>query len=174
MTTTRMEGLSQEQYNKIDSATKLILELLQGTTTLGPRQIPMPREGGSITPIQAHVTKTRLGFGSQRKKRKMNHEEQGVQEEALVHLPRPSGSKVPKRRQLFVQKKRTRMRLPKLCKEACPSCGDLSIFFKGITNTECKNCQYIIVREGGSVALDKEGSEIDQDVELFFKDLDIY
>jgi hypothetical protein len=176
MITIRMEGLSEEKYDKIDSATKLILELLQGTITLGPRprQIPMPREGRSITSIQAHITRTRLGFGSQRKIRRLNHEEQGVEEEPLMHSPRPSGSKVPKKRQLFVQKKRTRVRLPKLCKEACPSCGDLNIFFKRITNTECKNCQYMIVREGGSVALNKEGNEIDQDVELFFKDLDIY
>jgi hypothetical protein len=176
MTTTKMEDLSQEQYDKIDITTKLILDLLEGRTTQGPRprQIPMPREGGSITPIQAHVTRTRLGFGSQKKKRKLNHEEQGVQEEPIVHSPRPSGSKVPKRRQLFVQKKRMRVRLPKLCKEACPSCGDLNIFFKGIINTECKNCQHMIVREGGSVVPDKVGCEIDQDLESFFKDLDIY
>jgi hypothetical protein len=32
----------------------------------------------------------------------------------------------------------------------------------------------MIVREGGSVAVDKERCEIDQDVESFFKDLDIY
>jgi hypothetical protein len=104
----------------------------------------------------------------------LNHEEQGVQEEPIVHSPRPNGSKIPKRRQLFVQKTCTQVRLPKLCKEACPCCGDLNIFFNGITNTECKNCQHMIVREGGSVALDKKGCEIDQDVELFFKDLDIY
>jgi hypothetical protein len=65
------------------------------------------------------------------------------------------------------------VRLPKLCKEACPSC-DLNIFFKGIINIECKNYQHIIVREGSSMALDKEGYKIDQDVELFFKDLDMY
>jgi hypothetical protein len=100
---TRIEGLSQEQYDKIDIAIKLFLELLEGTTTHGPRprQIPMPREGGSITPIQAHVTRTRLSFGSQKKKRKLNHEEQGIQEEPIVHSPGPSGSKVPKRRQLL-------------------------------------------------------------------------
>jgi hypothetical protein len=32
----------------------------------------------------------------------------------------------------------------------------------------------MIVREGGSVAPDKVGCEIDQDLESFFKDLDIY
>jgi hypothetical protein len=69
MTTTRMEDLSQEQYDEVDIAIKLILELLQGTTNLGPRpkQIPMPREGGSITSIQAHVTRIRLGFGTKNK-----------------------------------------------------------------------------------------------------------
>jgi hypothetical protein len=109
MTTTKMEGLNQDQYDEVDITTKLILELLQGTTNPGPRprQILMPKEGGSITPIQAHVTRTRLGFGSQKKKRKLNHEEQGVEREPIVHSPRSSGSKVPKRRQLFVQKKRT-------------------------------------------------------------------
>jgi hypothetical protein len=111
---------------------------------------------------------------AKKRKRKLNHEELGVQEEPIVHSPRPSGSKVPKRRQLFVQKKRTRVRLPKLCKEACPSCRDLNIFFKGIINTKCKNCQHMIVREGGSVVPDKVGCEIDQDLESFFKDLDIY
>jgi hypothetical protein len=37
MTTTRMEDLSQEQYDKIDIATKLILDILEGRTTQGPR-----------------------------------------------------------------------------------------------------------------------------------------
>jgi hypothetical protein len=50
-----------------------------------------------------------------------------------------------------------------------PSCKDLNIFFNGITNSECNNCQHMIEREGGNVKLDKEGYEIDQDVELFSK-----
>ena len=36
-----------------------------------PIQIPMRREGGSITHIQAYVTNRRLGYGRQNKKQKL-------------------------------------------------------------------------------------------------------
>jgi hypothetical protein len=56
-----------------------------------------------------------------------------------MHSPRLSKSKVPKKIQLFFQKKHERVRLPKLCKEACPSCKDFNIFLKEIINTKYKN-----------------------------------
>jgi hypothetical protein len=79
---------------------------------------------------------------------------------------------VLKKKQL-VMKKHTREKLPKLYKEAYPDCGDLNIFFNGILKIECKNCQFMIARGGTTVALDKEGCEIPQDLEIFFKELDI-
>jgi hypothetical protein len=66
------------------------------------------------------------------------------------------------------------VRLPKLYKEACPNCGDLSKFFNEVTNTKCKNCQYKSVKEGGSIALKKERDKVDRDVVLFIEDLDKY
>ena len=69
-TSVRMEALTVEQYETVNNAAKSILAILQGVVDLAPRpiQIPMPREGGSITPIQAHVTNTRLGHGRPNKK----------------------------------------------------------------------------------------------------------
>jgi hypothetical protein len=71
-------------------------------------------------------------------------------------------------------KKRTRVKLLKLYKEACLDCGDLNIFFYGVIKIECKNCHFMIVRGGTSVVLDKEGCETSQDLEVFFKELHIY
>jgi ribosomal protein S27E len=71
-------------------------------------------------------------------------------------------------------KKRTRVKLPKFYKEVCPECGDLNIFFDGIMKIECKNCHFMLARGGTSVALDKEGCGIPQDLEIFFRELDIY
>jgi hypothetical protein len=71
-------------------------------------------------------------------------------------------------------KKHTQVKLPKLYKEACPDCGDLNIFFDGVMKIECKNCQFMIARECIIVALYKERCEIPQDLEIFFKELDIY
>ena len=49
----------------VNNVAESILAILHGVVDLAPRliQIPMPRGGGSITPIQAHVTNTRFGHG---------------------------------------------------------------------------------------------------------------
>ena len=137
-----------------------------------PIQIPMPREGGSITPIQAHMTNTRLGHGRPNKKRKLNDEGLFGGENLLVRSPRPGGMKLVWRIQK-VEKKRTQVKLPKLYKEACPECGDLNIFFNRINKVECQNCEHVIVRDGSSIVPEKEDYDEDQDIELFFKELDI-
>ena len=69
-TSVRMEALTVEQYEMVNNAAESILAILHGVVGLAPRpiQIPMPREGGSITPIQSHVTNTRLGHGRPNKK----------------------------------------------------------------------------------------------------------
>ena len=61
------------------------------------------------------------------------------------------------------------MRDAKLCKKICPSYGNLSIFSNGVTNIECKNCQYLTLRRGNSIISNTRWGEIDQDVEFFFK-----
>ena len=71
-------------------------------------------------------------------------------------------------------KKHTRAKLPKLYKEACSNCGDLNIFIDGIVKIECENCHFMKARRGTSIALDKEGCEILQDLEIFFRKLNIY
>ena len=63
--------------------------------------------------------------------------------------------------------------LQKLCKKACLKCGDLNIFFNGINKIECRNCEHVIVKDGGNVVQKKDNYEEDQDIELFFKELDI-
>ena len=174
-TLVRMEALTVEQYETVNNAAESILAILQGVVDLAPRpiQIPIPREGGSITPIQAHVTNTRLGHGRPNKKRKLNDEGLFDGENLPVQSPRPGGIKLVRRTQK-VEKKRTRVKLPKLCKEACPECGDLNIFFNGINKVECRNCEHVIVRDGGSIVPEKEDYDEDQDIELFFKELDIF
>ena len=69
-------------------------------------QIPMPHEGGSITPIQAHVTNTRLGHGKPNKKRKLNNEGLFGGENLPVQSPRAGGMKLVRQTQK-VEKKRT-------------------------------------------------------------------
>ena len=72
-----------------------------------------------------------------------------------------------------LQLKHTRVKLPKLYKEACLECGDLNIFFNGINKVECQNCEHVIVRDGDSIVPVREEYDEDQDIELFFKELDI-
>ena len=167
--------LTREQCELLKIAGESFMTILDNAVELEPRpsRVPMPREGGSITPIQARVTNTRLGHGSQKKKRKLNEEESGGGEESILQSSRPSGIKVLRRREI-VKKKRTRVKLPKLWKEECSECSALNIFFDGVTNTECHNCQHVIRKGGDNIAQDKGGCEVDQDVELFFKDLEIY
>lgn len=50
----------------------------------------------------------------------------------------------------------------------------LNIFLNAITNVECHDFQQKIVRVNNSVALDKEGCEVHQDVKLFFKNLETF
>ena len=173
-TLVRMETLTVEQYETINNVAESILATLQGVVDLAPRpiQIPMPWEGGSITPIQAHVTNTRLGHGRPNKKRKLNNEGLFGGENLLVRSPRLGGMKLVPRTQK-VEKKCTQVKLPKLCKEACLECEDLNIFFNGINKVECRNCEHVIVRDGGSIVLEKEEYDENQDIELFFKELDI-
>ena len=63
---------------------------------LAPRsiQIPMPREGGSITSIQAHVTNTRLRHGRPNKKQKLNDEGLFGGENLPMRSSRPGGMKL--------------------------------------------------------------------------------
>jgi ribosomal protein S27E len=65
-------------------------------------------------------------------------------------------------------KKRTRVKLMKLYKEACLDCGDLNFFFDDVIKIKCKNCHFMIPRGGTIVVLDKEGCEIPQDLEIIF------
>jgi hypothetical protein len=67
-----------------------------------------------------------LDMEGQKKKKKFSEEEIHSQQEVQEQSPRPGGIKVLKKKQL-IMKKRTRVKLPKLCKEACPECGDLNI-----------------------------------------------
>ena len=46
------------QSNHGNKVVDTIMALLQDMVNFAPR---LPREGGSITPIQAHVTNTKLG-----------------------------------------------------------------------------------------------------------------
>ena len=61
------------------------------------------------------------------------------------------------------------MNPPKLCKKACPKCGDLNIFFDGVNKIECKNCEHVIVRNGGNIMQEKYNYEKDQDIELLIR-----
>lgn len=167
--------LQGEQYELLKNMGKSFLAIFQSTMELQPRpsQVSMPRKDGSITSIQTRVTNTRLGHGSHKKKRKLNDEEPHGGEQLVPKSPRPGGIREVHRSKI-VQKKRTRVKLPKLSKEECSECGGLNIFFDGVTNIECHNCQQAIVKRGYSVALDKEVCEVDQDVELYFKTLEIF
>ncbi len=104
----------------------------------------------------------------------MDYEDLSGQEEAVTQSPRPSGRiKLSDRKQL-VQKKRTRVKFPKLCREECPNYEGLNIFFNGVTVIECHNCQQTIVKGSCSIVLNTQECEVEQDVELFFKELNIY
>jgi hypothetical protein len=83
-TTEKMEALTAQQYEIVNNAAQSFIIILQSTMDVGarPSQIPMPRAGGSITPIQVHVTNTRLGHGRPMKKRKFCEEEIRGQREA--------------------------------------------------------------------------------------------
>jgi hypothetical protein len=83
-TTKKLEALTAQQYEIVNNATQSFITILQGTMDVGarPSQIPMPRAGGSINPIQVHVTNTRLGHGRPMKKRKFCEEEVRGQKEA--------------------------------------------------------------------------------------------
>lgn len=176
MTTERMEALTLDQYETIRDAGQSFLAVLEGAMGLEPRpsQIPMPRAGSSITQVQFHVTNTRLGHGNQRKKRKLtsNDEVLDDEEESTPGSRRPTGTQELRRTQR-VQKKRTRVKLPKLLKEACPECADLNIFFDDVTTTECRNCQCLIVRGVVTTAKENDGPIVDQDLEQFFEELGI-
>ena len=50
---------------------------------------------------------------------------------------------------------------------------DLNIFFNGINKVECRNCEHVIVKDEGSIVLEKEDYDEDQDIELFFKGIRI-
>ena len=163
------------QSDQVNKVVDIILALLQGVVDFVPRptQISMPKEGGSITPIQAHMTNTRLGHGRPNKKLKLCDEGSYGKGSFKAQSPRPGGRK-PIWQTQNVEKKRTQVKLPKLCKKACSECGYLNIFFNGINKIECRNCKYVIVKDGGDIVQDKDDYEEDQDIELFFKELDIY
>ena len=54
----------------------------------------MPRQGGSITSIQAHVTNARLGYGKTNKKRKLCDEGLFDRRSLKVQSPRLGGMKL--------------------------------------------------------------------------------
>jgi hypothetical protein len=54
------------------------------------------------------------------------------------------------------------------------NCGGLNIFFNGVTVIECHNCQQTIVKGSCSIVPNTEECEGEQDMELFFKELNIY
>jgi hypothetical protein len=66
------------------------------------------------------------------------------------------------------------VKLPKLYKKTCPDLGNLNIFFDGIMKIECKNCHFMIAKRGTSIALDNKGCKTPQDLEIFFRKLNIY
>ena len=65
------------------------------------------------------------------------------------------------------------MKLPKLCKKARPQCGDLNIIFNVVNKIESKNCEHMIIKYRGNSKQEKDDYEEDQDIWLFFKELDI-
>jgi hypothetical protein len=71
--TEKIEALTTQQYEIVNYAAQSFLTILQSTMDVGirPSQIPMPREGATITLIQIHVTNTRLGHGRPKKKKKI-------------------------------------------------------------------------------------------------------
>jgi hypothetical protein len=77
ITTKKMEALIAQQYEIVNNAAQSFITILQSTMDAGarPSQILMPRVGENITPIQVHVTNTRLGHGRPIKKRKFCEEE---------------------------------------------------------------------------------------------------
>ena len=72
-----------------------------------------------------------------------------------------------------VKKKCSQVKLPKLCKKSCLKCDDLNKFFDGVNKIECRNCEHVIVNDGGSIVQEKDDYKKDQDINLFFKELDI-
>ena len=83
----------------------------------------------------------------------------------MAQLPRlNSGFKFQRQRQL-IQKKRARVKLPKLCREECPNCEGLNIFFNEVTTIECHNCQHAIGKGHHGIALNTQECEVEQDVE---------
>jgi hypothetical protein len=79
-----MEALTTQQYEIVNNAAQSFITILQSTMDAGarPSQIPMPRVGGSINPIQVHVTNTGLGHERPMKKKKFCKEEIHVLREA--------------------------------------------------------------------------------------------
>ena len=102
----KLGALQGEKYELLKNMVKSFLVILQSAMELEsrPSRISMPRERGSITPIQACVTNTRLGHGSKKKKRKLNDEEPHRHEQPVPESPRP-GRMREKRRSEIVQKK---------------------------------------------------------------------
>jgi hypothetical protein len=98
--TETMEALTTQQYEIVNNAAQTFLTILQSTidTRARPSQISMPRAGGSITPIQIHVTNTRLGHRRLKKKKKFSEEEIHGQQEAQEQSLRRGGIKVLKKK----------------------------------------------------------------------------
>jgi len=69
----KYEKLTTEKHNALKKSGEMFMAVFQKSIGLEvrPSQILIPREGGSITPLQESVTNTRLGHGSQRKKTKI-------------------------------------------------------------------------------------------------------
>ena len=69
----KMEALTTQQYEIVNNVAQSFITILQSTMDAGtrPSQIPMLRVGRSITPIQVHVTNTRLVHGKPMKKKEV-------------------------------------------------------------------------------------------------------
>lgn len=94
MTLKNIEALTVEEYDAFNKAIKSNLILLKDTRDLLLRllYISMSRECGSITSIQSHIINTRLGFGSQKKKKKLDNEK--IYGEKILIVPKSSGLKI--------------------------------------------------------------------------------
>lgn len=68
----KYDALTIKQCEVIKKVVQMSLAVFQENIDLEPRpnRISLPKKGGSITLIQAHVTNTELGHGSHKKKKR--------------------------------------------------------------------------------------------------------
>ena len=96
---------------------------------LRPSHIVMPVEGGTLVPLQETITNTRLGHRKQKKKQRLNYEVLAGREEDVAQSPRPNGGFKLQHQRKLMQKKCTKVKLWKLCREECANCDELNMHF---------------------------------------------